>query len=86
MGQPRQSIVAVTLGETGSTGFTIRLQRIESGARLAFVLATTRPAGVAGAMMTHPFQLVIVNLTSVPADARFMLDGRDTPFERHVME
>jgi hypothetical protein len=82
----RQSIAALTLGERGSTGYAIRLERIEDGPRLTFVMTSTKPEAAAGMMMTHPFRLVILNRAEVPADARFTLDGKDTEFERHVME
>jgi len=84
----RESIVAVTLGEVGSTGFDIELQRIEAGPPIKLVMKSTRPAPdqQTGAMMTHPFHLVIIESASLPGDAQFELDGKPAQFERHVFE
>jgi len=82
----KQSIVALTLGEQGSTGYTIELKAIAAGPPLRFEITSTKPEGMAGAMMTHPFHLVIVDATDVPANAEFVLDGKKNEFERHVMK
>ncbi len=83
-----QSILVVTLGEAGSTGFDIELKRIEAGPPPVLVIQSTRPAPdvMTGAMMTHPFHLVILQATGLPPDAVFLLDGKKTEFERHVLQ
>lgn len=84
----RESILAVTLGEVGSTGFDIELQRIESGPPEKLVMTTKRPGPdqMTGAMVTHPFHLVILEAASLPDSVTFELDGKPASFERHVFE
>lgn len=84
----RQSILAVTLGEAGSTGSNIHLEHIEAGPPPVLVMTSTHPGAdeMTGAMMTHPFHLVIVDVTSLAPDLVFMKDGKQTEFERHVFE
>jgi hypothetical protein len=84
----RESILAVTLGEIGSTGFDIELQRIDAGPPAKLVMKSKRPAPDqrTGAMMTHPFHLVILEAVSLPDSAVFELDGKPAAFERHVFE
>lgn len=84
----RASVLAVTLGEAGSTGISIRLERIEAGPPPVLVMTGTYPGAgeMTGAMMTHPFHLVILEATALPADAVFTLDGRKIEVERHVFE
>jgi len=84
----RQSIVAVTLGETGSAGSNIELVRIEPGPPPVLVMKSTHPGptDMVAAMVTHPFHLVIVNAAALAPTAIFTLDGKRTEFERHVFE
>ena len=84
----RQSIVAVTLGETGSAGSNIELVRIEPGPPPVLVMKSTHPGptDMVAAMVTHPFHLVIVNTAALAPTAIFTLDGKRTEFERHVFE
>lgn len=80
----RQSILVLTLGETGSTGYSISLERIEAGPPMRVVLKTRGPAPdeMVGAAMTHPFCIVVVNATALPKDAVFERDGKRVEVER----
>jgi len=84
----RQSILVVTLGQRGSASYSIRVERIEAGPPLRVIMSSTapRPDEMTAGVMTHPFSIVVVNLTSLPEDAVFERDGNVVEMERAVRE
>ncbi|MEO5616841.1 MAG: protease complex subunit PrcB family protein [Candidatus Eisenbacteria bacterium] len=84
----RQSLLVLTLGETGSTGYSISLERIEAGPPLKVVtkLHSPDPTDMTGAAMTHPFAIVVVDAISLPKDAVFERDGKVVEVERTVRQ
>jgi hypothetical protein len=82
----RQSVLVLTLGETGSTGYSITLERIEAGPPVRVVMKSKGPGPDerVGMAMTHPFCLAVVDATSLPKDAVFERDGKVVEVERWV--
>ena len=82
----RQSIMVVTLGQRGSASYTIRVERIEAGPPVRVVMTSTAPGPdeMTAGVMTHPFAIIVVNATTLPANAVFERDGKVVEVERSV--
>ncbi len=85
----RHDVLFLTMGVQGTTGYSLRLERIQkTGNEVRFLLKTKRPApGMrVGEALTHPGTLVTVDKLPKEAHLVMILDGKEAGFQQKILE
>ncbi len=84
----KESILIFTFGLVGSTGYSLDVKKISVKDTLNCMLTSKRPAPneTTGAVMQHPFVMVIVEIDSIPNEYKIYIDDKLTDFEVHRFE
>jgi hypothetical protein len=80
-----QRVLVFTYGQVGTTGYAILLDKIEVNDTVSFYLTGTEPAegDAVGEAMDHPIDVVLINVTELPEQMEFYINGVKTEFQIH---
>ena len=82
----RQRVLVFTFGQVGTTGYSIRLDKIDFDDTASFYLTGVSPSAdeAVGEAMDHPIDMVLIDRTDLPDSLLFYVNGEATEFEVHV--
>ena len=78
----KQIVLIFTYGTVGSTGYSIELEKILIDSNTVFYLKGTipDPNSTEGAVMMHPFHLIILDRFGMPSNFEFYINNKKTDF------